>query len=109
MKYSSFILGLLACIWLPNLLQVSFGSPLISHRRIPSNSSSPGVQLHEKDPQHVVIDNGIVQVTLSKPYGFVTGIKYNNIENVLESKNTEENRGYWDVVWYKPGEKENID
>lgn len=40
------------------------------------------------------MDNGIVQVTLSKPDGIVTGIQYNGIDNVLEVQNEEEIRGY---------------
>ncbi|KAL6012682.1 hypothetical protein ACLOJK_003171 [Asimina triloba] len=47
----------------------------------------------------VVIDNGILQVTLSKPEGIVTGISYNGVDNLLEGLNQENNRGYWDVVW----------
>lgn len=42
----------------------------------------------------VVMDNGILQVTLSKPDGIVTGICYNGIDNLLEVLNEEENRGY---------------
>lgn len=60
--------------------------------------SSHGVRLHIKDT-HVMMDNGIVQVTLSKPEGIVTGVKYNGIDNLLETLNEESNRGYWDVVW----------
>ncbi|XP_060673686.1 probable rhamnogalacturonate lyase B isoform X2 [Ziziphus jujuba] len=42
---------------------------------------------------HVVMDNGIVQVTLSNPGGIVTGIRYNGIDNLLEVLNQETNRG----------------
>ncbi|KAJ7965870.1 Rhamnogalacturonate lyase family protein [Quillaja saponaria] len=49
------------------------------------------------------MDNGIVQVTLSNPDGIVTGIRYNSINNLLEVRNEEANRGYWDVVWSKAG------
>lgn len=42
----------------------------------------------------VIMDNGILQVTLSKPGGIVTGIQYNGINNLLEVQNTETNRGY---------------
>ncbi|CAA0843326.1 Rhamnogalacturonate lyase family protein [Striga hermonthica] len=57
-----------------------------------------GVQLYIQDT-HVVMDNGIVQVTLSNPDGIVTGISYNGIDNLLEILNDESNRGYWDCVW----------
>ena len=40
------------------------------------------------------MDNGILQVTISKPDGIVTGICYNGIDNLLEVLNEEENRGY---------------
>ncbi|OIT21177.1 hypothetical protein A4A49_61911 [Nicotiana attenuata] len=46
-----------------------------------------------------MMDNGIVQGTLSNPDGIVTGIRYNGIDNLLEVLNDESNRGYWDVVW----------
>ncbi|KAK2656643.1 hypothetical protein Ddye_009695 [Dipteronia dyeriana] len=73
-----------------------------NHRELMNKSLR--VQLLTKDKQReVTMDNGIVQVTLSSPEGFVTGIKYNGIENILETKNAEDNRGYWDVVWYEPG------
>ncbi|XP_047964301.1 probable rhamnogalacturonate lyase B [Salvia hispanica] len=48
---------------------------------------------------HVVLDNGILRVTLSNPDGIVTGVCYNGIDNMLEVLNDESNRGYWDVVW----------
>ncbi|GAB2232019.1 hypothetical protein Drorol1_Dr00011039 [Drosera rotundifolia] len=44
------------------------------------------------------MDNGILQVTISKPGGFVTGIQFGGIDNVLEIRNDEKNRGYWDIV-----------
>ncbi|XP_075082381.1 uncharacterized protein LOC107822331 isoform X4 [Nicotiana tabacum] len=55
---------------------------------------------------HVVMDNGILQVTLLVPDGIVTGIKYNGVDNLLEILNDDEtNRGYWDVVWSSGGTK----
>lgn len=42
----------------------------------------------------MIVDNGIVQVTLSKPGGIVTGIQYDGIDNLLEIRNKETNRGY---------------
>jgi rhamnogalacturonan endolyase len=41
----------------------------------------------------VILDNGIVQLTLTKPGGIVTIVKYGGIENLLESHNKEGNRG----------------
>ncbi|KAJ6735648.1 RHAMNOGALACTURONATE LYASE FAMILY PROTEIN [Salix viminalis] len=51
------------------------------------------------------MDNGTVQVTLSKPAGLVTGIRYDGIDNLLEVRNRETNRGYWDLHWNPPGGK----
>ena len=42
----------------------------------------------------MVIENGIIGVTLSIPGGDVIGIKYKGIDNVLEIDNEEDNRGY---------------
>ncbi|KAL2537903.1 Rhamnogalacturonate lyase family protein [Forsythia ovata] len=61
-----------------------------------------GLRLHVRD-HHVVMDNGILRVTLSKPDGIVTGIRYNGIDNLLEVLNEESNRGYWDLVWSPAG------
>lgn len=51
-----------------------------------------GVRLWIQD-HHVVKDNGILQVTLSKPDGLVTAVRYNGLDNVLEVLNHEGNRG----------------
>ncbi|GAB4839483.1 hypothetical protein Ancab_029007 [Ancistrocladus abbreviatus] len=64
--------------------------------------SFPGVQLQVKDAE-VTMDNGILQVTLSKPDGIVTRIQYNGIDNLLEERNEKDNRGYWDLVWSELG------
>ncbi|KAK7282914.1 hypothetical protein RIF29_12032 [Crotalaria pallida] len=66
--------------------------------------SYPGVRLHVHN-RYVVMDNGILQVTLSNPDGIVTGIRYNGVDNLLEVLNKETNRGYWDLMWSAPGSK----
>ncbi|XP_074273393.1 uncharacterized protein LOC141597004 isoform X2 [Silene latifolia] len=75
------------------------------------HSSTTNVQLRYED-NYVVLDNGIVQVTILKPEGSVTKITYNGIANLLEELNDESNRGYWDVVWQGTGvtrKKGNLD
>ncbi|KAL1365474.1 hypothetical protein AAHE18_03G290900 [Arachis hypogaea] len=69
------------------------------------SSSNFAVKLNEENHQQLVIDNGIVSVTLSIPEGYVIGVSYNGIENVLEPQNEEQDRGYFDVVWNEPGKR----
>ncbi|KAF1865176.1 hypothetical protein Lal_00004550 [Lupinus albus] len=66
--------------------------------------SALGVRLHVQN-HYVVMDNGILQVTLSNPDGIITGIRYNGVDNLLEVLNKETNRGYWDLMWSAPGSK----
>lgn len=40
------------------------------------------------------MDNEILQVTISNPQGIVTGIKFRGIDNLLEVRNPEVDRGY---------------
>ncbi|XP_042019621.1 uncharacterized protein LOC121767423 [Salvia splendens] len=68
---------------------------------LPSN----GVLMVKHD-QHVVLTNGLVNLTLSIPDGMVTGVTYKGSAN---TKNKEDNRGYWNVVWNKPGDKTIMD
>lgn len=49
----------------------------------------------------VIMDNGFLQATISKPAGYVTGIKYNGIDNILDTVNPEDDRGYL-LVHYFP-------
>ncbi|MCO5600862.1 hypothetical protein L7F22_054979 [Adiantum nelumboides] len=43
---------------------------------------------------YVILENGIVEVRLSKPQGIVTGIEYASLDNLLEFRNTDINRGF---------------
>ncbi|XP_022773018.1 probable rhamnogalacturonate lyase B isoform X2 [Durio zibethinus] len=64
--------------------------------------SIQGVQLYIQD-DHVMMENGILRVTISKPERIVTGVSYQGIENLLEVRNEESDRGYWDLVWSEEG------
>ncbi|KAG9440116.1 hypothetical protein H6P81_020281 [Aristolochia fimbriata] len=67
--------------------------------KLQANPATPrGVKLQQTS-KHIVIDNGIVTLTLLNPHGSVTGIKYNGVDNLMESEFKETNRGYWDLVW----------
>lgn len=41
-----------------------------------------------------MIDNGIVQITIANPEGYLTGVSYGGVHNILEYHNKEPNRGY---------------
>ena len=41
------------------------------------------------------MENGKLQLTISKPGGHVTGIKAYGIDNMVEVRNKENNRGYF--------------
>jgi len=47
----------------------------------------------------LVVDNGIVSVTLSKPEGYLIGISYDGIDNILESEYKEHARGYVSTLY----------
>ncbi|KAI9198148.1 hypothetical protein LWI28_011033 [Acer negundo] len=42
---------------------------------------------------YVILDNGLVTVTISKPQGCVIGIKYGGMDNILDLKSSESSRG----------------
>ncbi|PIN22367.1 Rhamnogalacturonan endolyase [Handroanthus impetiginosus] len=52
---------------------------------------------------YIIVNNGLVRLTISKPQGLLTGIKYGGINNLLDLKSNELNRGYWDINWSLPG------
>nr|GEW34253.1 probable rhamnogalacturonate lyase B [Tanacetum cinerariifolium] len=71
-------------------------------RRSPkADVADTGVNLSFQD-NHVIVSNGIVQITLSNPEGHLTSIQYKGVDNLLEAANNETDRGYWDLVWSPP-------
>ncbi|ERN17401.1 hypothetical protein AMTR_s00037p00211650 [Amborella trichopoda] len=50
----------------------------------------------------VALENGIVRLLLSKPHGFLTAIEYAGIDNLVDTKLKESDRGYWDINWNLP-------
>ncbi|KAL4379165.1 hypothetical protein GQ457_02G015790 [Hibiscus cannabinus] len=62
------------------------------------NDSGTHVRLQINDGL-VVINNGLVEVTIQNPSGYLMGIKYKEMSNVLEWRNHNNNKGYWDIVW----------
>ncbi|KAK7386694.1 hypothetical protein VNO78_27029 [Psophocarpus tetragonolobus] len=75
---------------------------------LPPPTSDPGVMLNTKNRQQLVVDNGIVSVTFSRPEGYILGISYQGIDNILEDENEDQDRGYLDVVWNTPGKPSNF-
>ncbi|CAI9092594.1 OLC1v1027878C1 [Oldenlandia corymbosa var. corymbosa] len=51
----------------------------------------------------VILENGLVKLTISKPQGLLTCIKYGGLDNLLDTKSSEASRGYWDLNWNLPG------
>ncbi|XP_057415378.1 uncharacterized protein LOC130710212 isoform X2 [Lotus japonicus] len=84
--------------------KTSFRRGLRDINSMESTSIHSGLHLDTENPKQLVVHNGIVSVTLSRPEGYVLGISYNGIDNILEAENDEQDRGYFDVVWNRPGE-----
>ncbi|KAI3869462.1 hypothetical protein MKX03_031718 [Papaver bracteatum] len=54
--------------------------------------------------RNVVMENGLVRVILTNPEGLITAIEYKDLDrNLLEFREHEDSRGYYDVVWKEPG------
>ncbi|KAL0440027.1 UNVERIFIED_CONTAM: hypothetical protein Slati_2485700 [Sesamum latifolium] len=64
--------------------------------------ASVAVKLVVEDEQ-VVLDNGLLQLTLTNPGGLIVGICYNGLDNLVELNNPELNGGFWDLNWSQAG------
>ncbi|KAJ8761828.1 hypothetical protein K2173_004677 [Erythroxylum novogranatense] len=51
----------------------------------------------------VLLENGLVRLTILKPQGYLIGIKYGGMDNVLDLSLSKSSRGYWDINWSWPG------
>ncbi|KAL3527466.1 hypothetical protein ACH5RR_012122 [Cinchona calisaya] len=93
---------------LPLFLWFCIASQLVFARGIQKNNSQELRSSHplKLDVQHghVIMDNGLVRVTFSNPDGMITEIKCKGINNVLDYHQIESRRGYWDIVWKRPGQ-----
>ncbi|KAL4375876.1 hypothetical protein GQ457_02G008810 [Hibiscus cannabinus] len=91
-------------LWLVIFIDFSLLFPSAFSAEIPPRKTNNGnmegsqVLLH-RNMNNVSIDNGLVEVTIEDPSGYLIGIKYKTIPNVLEPQYTNDNRGYWDLVW----------
>ncbi|KAJ0966186.1 hypothetical protein J5N97_027324 [Dioscorea zingiberensis] len=52
---------------------------------------------------YVILDNGILKLTITNPGGKLAGIQYGGMNNILDVKLDENQRGYWDLNWNHPG------
>ncbi|RWR73059.1 putative rhamnogalacturonate lyase B [Cinnamomum micranthum f. kanehirae] len=52
---------------------------------------------------NVIMENGILKLTMSQPDGALTGIQYGGMDNLLDTKLSQSQRGYWDINWNLPG------
>ncbi|GMI67974.1 rhamnogalacturonan lyase6 [Hibiscus trionum] len=90
-------------LWVMMMIELSlflcvFCAEIPPREVVMDNDSNNHVRLEMNDGL-VLIDNGLVEVTIENPSGFLMGIKYKEMPNVLENRNDNDNKGYWDIVW----------
>ncbi|KAF1871983.1 hypothetical protein Lal_00012202 [Lupinus albus] len=87
----------------PTGISTGLGRDLRENNSKEASLHNYAVKLNNESNHKLVVDNGIISVTLSNPEGYVTGISYNGIHNILEVENLEKDRGYFSLVWNEPG------
>nr|XP_029123451.1 probable rhamnogalacturonate lyase B isoform X1 [Elaeis guineensis] len=85
--------------WLLSTILVLQVVTNVSGERLSNNSQACSSVRIDVQDKYVIIDNGILQLTLSNPGGIVTGVGYSGVDNLMEVGNGEDNRGYWNLVW----------
>ncbi|XP_021316364.1 rhamnogalacturonate lyase B [Sorghum bicolor] len=89
------------------VLLVAVGAPTVLHRAAAAVPPPDAAQHHgvtvSVNQHQVIVDNGVVQVTLSTPQGHITNIRYNGEQNLLYYTDGANTAGYWDVLWDYPG------
>ncbi|CAI8595524.1 unnamed protein product [Vicia faba] len=76
----------------------SFRRNLKKFDNVESSRANSPVTLNNQNSEKVVISNGIISITLSNPEGYVRGLSYAGIDNVLDARNEENDRGYFDIT-----------
>ncbi|EYU30909.1 hypothetical protein ABFS82_08G217700 [Erythranthe guttata] len=80
------------------------------HKHGKGRRSHAGAGVHLLQQNHTVsLTNGIVNVLLTIPDGNVISVTYKGGDNLLETQNKENDRGYWDLIWNKPGAPTSMD
>ncbi|KAG2319103.1 hypothetical protein Bca4012_054643 [Brassica carinata] len=90
------------CFLLLLLLPIAFSETTRNLKGISSRAPTVQQIRNKHGTREVIVDNGIFRVTFSSPEGLITGIRYKEIDNVLNPYLRA--RGYWDITW----QRENI-
>ncbi|GMI68727.1 rhamnogalacturonan lyase6 [Hibiscus trionum] len=94
----SLVLWLVIMVEFSLLFSSVFCAEISTRQSVEGNTKGSQVLLH-RNKDIVLIDNGLVEVSIEDPSGYLLGVKYKTMPNVLETQNINANKGYWDLVW----------